>query len=263
MAAAVASADSVFAETEADVILDHINNGAQIPEVEHRRLAARLYLYRTAPPSISGLKRRVEVINQETREAIADFLLTVALADGIVDPGEVKTLERLYHLMELDRSALYSKLHNMEARPVSEQAGGSHAATVPSRGFKEGAIQLDRAKIAALRADSAKVSALLGNVFASPAHDEPEELPEAEAPENRESSLLGLDRKHSILLQVLLRRAEWNRDELEELCSDRGLMLDGAIERINEAAFNQFDKAIIEGGDPMEVNCDLLQGAMV
>jgi hypothetical protein len=39
-------------------------------------------------------------------------------------------------------------------------------------------------------------------------------------------------------------------------------MLDGAIERINEAAFGQFDNAIIEGEDPMEVNCDLLQEAM-
>ena len=263
MAAAVASADKAFEEAEASVILDHINNGLQIPEAERRRLAARLHLYRTAPPSISGLKKRIEDLSEETREAIADFLLAVALADGVVDPGEVKTLERLYQFMGLDLSSLYSKLHNMEAQPVSEQAPtGPQAVIEPSRARNKGSVRLDSAKIAALRADSAKVSVLLGNVFAGPADDEPEELPEEEVPESIAPSLLGLDPEHSGLLQVLLQRAEWSRDEFEELCSDRGLMLDGAIERINEAAFGQFDNAIIEGEDPMEVNCDLLQEAM-
>jgi hypothetical protein len=39
-------------------------------------------------------------------------------------------------------------------------------------------------------------------------------------------------------------------------------MLDGAIERINEASFDQFNNAIIEGEDPMTVNSALLQEAM-
>jgi len=36
-------------------------------------------------------------------------------------------------------------------------------------------------------------------------------------------------------------------------------MLDGALEVINEAAFDQYDEAVIEGDDPFEVNADVLQ----
>jgi hypothetical protein len=122
-------------------------------------------------------------------------------------------------------------------------------------------ISLDTAKIAALKADSAKVSVLLGNVFEAPTEDESEELAEKEVSQSVAPALLGLDLAHSGLLQVLLRRPEWSKEEIEELCSDRGLMLDGAVERINEAAFDQFDNVIIEGEDPMEVHRDLLQEA--
>ena len=155
--------------------------------------------------------------------------------------------------MGLDLSSLYSKLHKMAVQPVSEQAStGSQLAIDPIRPPNDGSIRLDPARVAALRADSAKVSVLLGNVFAGPANDEPEELPEEKVSEGGAPSLLGLDTEHSGLLHVLIQRAQWSRDEFEELCSDRGLMLDGAIERINEAAFDQFDNAIIEGEDPMD-----------
>jgi hypothetical protein len=35
-------------------------------------------------------------------------------------------------------------------------------------------------------------------------------------------------------------------------------MPDGAIERINDAAFAKFDQALIEGDDPLEVSTQLL-----
>jgi hypothetical protein len=71
-------------------------------------------------------------------------------------------------------------------------------------------------------------------------------------------SLLNLDTTHAELLAVLLGRSQWTRAEFEELCSDKSLMPDGAIERINEAAFARFDQALIEGEDPLEISSQLL-----
>jgi hypothetical protein len=59
-------------------------------------------------------------------------------------------------------------------------------------------------------------------------------------------------------LAVFLERSEWTRAEFEELCSDKGLMPDGAIETINEAAFTKFDQAVIEGEDTLEINTQLM-----
>ena len=36
------------------------------------------------------------------------------------------------------------------------------------------------------------------------------------------------------------------------------LMVDGALEKINEAAFERFDEPIVEGDDPLEINQSLI-----
>ena len=38
-----------------------------------------------------------------------------------------------------------------------------------------------------------------------------------------------------------------------------GLMLDGALEQINEAMLDHFDEMLIEGDDTIELNTDLLE----
>ena len=57
----------------------------------------------------------------------------------------------------------------------------------------------------------------------------------------------------------LLTRPEWARTELESFAKHAGLMLDGALEQINEAMLDLFDEMLIEGDDPIEINQDLLE----
>jgi hypothetical protein len=63
------------------------------------------------------------------------------------------------------------------------------------------------------------------------------------------------------LLRLLLSRPEWTRAELEDAAADLDLMLDGAMEQINEAAFEAFDESLFEGEDPISVNTKLLEKA--
>jgi hypothetical protein len=58
---------------------------------------------------------------------------------------------------------------------------------------------------------------------------------------------------------LLLSRPEWARAELEDAAADLDLMLDGAMEQINEAAFEAFDEPLFEGEDPISVNTQLLE----
>jgi hypothetical protein len=51
---------------------------------------------------------------------------------------------------------------------------------------------------------------------------------------------------------------EWSREELEAVASDMDLMLDGALEHINDMAFEHFDMPITEGEDPLEINPDIM-----
>lgn len=266
LASAVAGADGDFGEAEARLLLDHIHHGLALPGHEALRLQARLELFRRVPPSITGLKRKIESLKVKTRIAIGDFLVHVVHADGIVNPGEVRILERVYKLLGLETGELYSQLHGAVAepitvRPASETSPSYRIPTpkpdpVPGTGLK-----LDMAKVAALKEDSAKVAALLGSIFSETTAAEPipdlASDPEPPTESGTEESLLGLDPEHHGLLRALLGRPRWTRAELEEMCADRGLMVDGAIERINEAVFDRFDQPLIEGDDPLDINTDL------
>ncbi|MNW09500.1 hypothetical protein D3C71_2065080 [compost metagenome] len=68
-----------------------------------------------------------------------------------------------------------------------------------------------------------------------------------------------MDPDHSAFLRILVSRTEWARDELEAVASDMELMLDGALEQINDMAFESFDMPVTEGEDPFEINPDIME----
>ena len=126
---------------------------------------------------------------------------------------------------------------------------------------------MDPAKIAALQQDTERVSALLANIFTeaedtvtTPAVAQREPDAEAELePSSSSAGLLGLDEAHSALARMMLSRPEWSREELLDVAADLDLMLDGALERINEAAFDAHDMPLCEGDEPVVVNAEILE----
>jgi TerB-C domain len=69
----------------------------------------------------------------------------------------------------------------------------------------------------------------------------------------------GLDSAHSAFLQTLRTQTLWSREDLVRVAQQLDLLLDGALELINEAAFDRCDEALTEGEDPLEVNPNVLQ----
>ena len=72
-------------------------------------------------------------------------------------------------------------------------------------------------------------------------------------------SLIGLDDTHSNFLRLLVTRVSWTRAELEDAASKLDLMLDGAMEQVNEAALDNWDEPLTDGDDPVEINQELAQ----
>lgn len=107
-------------------------------------------------------------------------------------------------------------------------------------------ICFDQERIAQLQRETEQVSALLAQVFVDDKPAEPDEVVVEETVEDT-SSICGLDADHSAFLRVLVSRTEWARDELEAVASDMELMLDGALEQINDMAFEHFDMPVTEG----------------
>ena len=184
-------------------------------------------------------------------------MATVAQADGTVTPAEVKMLEKVYKTLGLDTKRVFTDVHAVAAGTSPQP---SIAAQPAAKGF-----QLDTAKIAALQKDSERVSALLADIFKeeSPQPTVIATVPEAAPPLDSEAAaatgLFGLDEAHSAFARMLLSRPQWTREELLDVSSDLDLMLDGALEHINEVSFDTHDIPFTEGDDPIDVNPEILE----
>jgi uncharacterized tellurite resistance protein B-like protein len=254
LASAVASTDGEFGIKEMGHLRETVLSWKHLAPSQTRRLLAHLRLLMQAPASLTTLKKKFEPLDLAVRETIAAFMATVAQSDGEVSPAEVKMLEKVYKALGVDSKKVFSDVH---AVAVGTKPTGAAVAKVEASGFK-----LDPARIAALQKDTEKVSALLANIFTEA--EEPAVAPVAEPEVEAETNeapqgLLGMDEAHTALARMLLSRPQWGRDELQDVAADLDLMLDGALEHINEAAFDAHDVAFLEGEDPVTVNPEILE----
>lgn len=264
LAVSVSAADGDVGNEERQLLLRQLEDWLHLNESARRRLRAHLRLLMTEPPGTNNLKKRIEALSMTARQAIGEFLTQVAKADDEVTPAEVKLLEKIFKMLGLETQSVYSLLHGPAGAPVTirpPDAGTSGFAIPSPPKPKEVGIELDMGRIAALHAESEKVSAILGEIFVEEStRAEPQEEPEPqEAEPEVHDSVMGLDGEHTALVRLLCTRPEWTRDELEELAQDRGTLLDGALEHINEAAFDKFDQPFCEGDDPVEINQEVVK----
>lgn len=220
-----------------------------------RLLAYSMYL-RVAPVALATIKKNSSIFDQLARVSVATFLCRVAQLGQDATPVVVKLLNKLYKILELDVTRLHGDLHAAAAGKVAAVAVASPGTSVPA---------LDVARIAALQKDTAVVSALLANIFdeehpAPAAASSQVEATPSTNPVRVESGCLGLDTSHSQLARLMLTQKEWSRSALQAHADSFGLMLDGALEHINEAAFDALDMPFVEGDDPFEINPDLPEG---
>jgi tellurite resistance protein len=258
MAASIATADGSASEQEVALIHRQIESWPQLTARQQDRLRARTAVQIAQPPTPASLKKRLEPLSAEAKVSVATLLVQTANADGFVSPAEVKMLEKLYQMLGLDPQRLYGDLHgNNVARSCNVSRTSSAAGNAPSS-LAQMPFALDTSKIEALQMETAKVSALLADVFAEEVQVAEPAQETAEA-HTGSASLLGLDEAHSTFLRLLLSRPSWTRAELSDVASDLELMLDGAIEQVNEASLDHWDEPLTDGDDPVEINQEFAQ----
>ena len=261
LASAVTVADGNISAEEVSLLLNQIDAWQHLSIAQRKRLKAHLGIQLQQPPTLASLKSRLEPLAGDEKRAIAHFLASLAQADGSVSTEEVRLLERVYKVLQLDPLSLYGDLHVSTApRAISQHFGVPLTTPEPEPIPEVGGVVLNLERIALLQLETEAVSALLAKVFM----EEPVHEPEPASPANETQSdavaiIPGLEGEHLAFLRLLLSRSQWSRSELEDTASDLELMLDGALEHINELAFEHFDMPITEGDEPVEINPDILE----
>ncbi|WP_158601927.1 TerB N-terminal domain-containing protein [Pararobbsia silviterrae] len=317
VAATLAMADGEATHPELTLMHHQIEHAMHLSPAQQQRLKARLAVQISAPQPLALLKKRLEPLSPDARHVLAAFLVQTANADGTVTPPEVRLLEKIYTMLDLDTRQLYSDLHQdaSTSSPRGARSGmpareGARDRTRDDR--TRAPLTLDADRIAALQAETAHVSALLAQVFAqdaddldtpalddapdtfvdthaaiadstasvssaaastddldtsdavatSRAPDAPDTLEAADAPASIDAGSadrLGLDDAHLTFLRLLVTRPRWSREDLANAAADLDLLLDGAIEQVNEASLDHWDAPLTDGDDPVEINQELAQ----
>lgn len=132
--------------------------------------------------------------------------------------------------------------------PAAEPPGG------PSLSIA--GLMLDSSKIIAIERETREAADLLRPVFAEANETEPK--PKSLAGDG--VRFPGLDPEHALLVEVLSAAevGHWSRADFEARARKLGLMPDGAIETINEWAFDNFGEPLIEDGAPLTINLGLI-----
>ncbi|MBF0263034.1 MAG: Tellurite resistance protein TerB, partial [Magnetococcales bacterium] len=283
LACLVALADDIERLTAPTLtrLTEQIDSWAHLSAGQRQRLRAHMRLSLTQPPKLTTLKKRLQPMPLDARHTVAKFLAHLAEADGIITPGEVKQLERIYQALQLDGQMLYADLHGASAQRAPKKRS---AYSVPAKGAipaaRDGSLELDPshgnpadarqsirqetdpsgvrldfARIAQLRQETEEVTTLLAELFSGEKAEvrpvvHPEPTPE---PEPVEQPLFGLSPEHAAFLRQLVMRSTWSRQELSELATDMELMLDGTLELLNDVILQRFELDLYEGEDPVEI----------
>lgn len=271
LAAIVAAADGNISVEEERHLEAHLEQAMHMSDGESTRLRAHLQWLLAEQPGMAGLKKRIAEVPTAGRARIAEFAVTVAGADGRIDPDEIKVLRKIYSTLELDPEDVYRDIHALAGKPpavepVTVRLGTpSHAGyAIPSRSQSdvtataaEVGFELDMSIVSARLRDTAEVESLLSGIFA----EEEQAPPEVEAASHstgQADTVAGLDLPHTSLLRALQGTSQLERQRLEALAEANGLLPDGAIEVLNETAFETCDGPLLEGDDPIEIDTDVL-----
>lgn len=252
MASSVAAADGSFSEAEHELLRRQVQGWSHLTAHHRHRLLAHLRLLSKEPMSLAALKQQLDPLSQPERESIASFMAMVAQSDGTVSPAEVKLLEKLYKALGIDGKKVFSDLHAAAAGAVAIER------------IEQNGLVLDPARVAALQQDTQRVSALLSAIFtetedSTPADTEPPEREPMVDEDSTQAGVLGLDDAHSAFARLLLSRPQWTRAELVDAADDLDLMLDGALEQLNEAAYRTHDIPFTDGDDPLTIDAEIVE----
>lgn len=247
LAVMIAKCDSTFHEKEKVLINKTIDEDSSISLSERSSLNAYFIWSMNSSVNTAGLKQQIESMDETNKITFRKILVQIALADGKIEATEIKQLEKLYTMLGIDKSLIPSDLHQYTTQKTIS----------PQKQPTEGNITsfiLDDSILAQYEAETKEVHTLLGSIFVE------ENIPEEKIePMTLGSSLtISLDKQHRVLFETLIDKEKWLREDIETICQKLNLMIDGALETINDWAYEIADAPVLEDDGDIYVDQEIV-----
>ncbi|MFC3022690.1 TerB N-terminal domain-containing protein [Vibrio zhugei] len=247
LGAMVATIDGNVDHHEKIALQTLINHDDKLSPSEKNSLNAYLTWRLNSPVNNAGLKARIEKLGVSQVELLKKFLLSIALADGKIDASEIKQIEKLYTSLGLDKSLVTSDIHAFASskQPIS--------ATSKDASIDKSAFQLDEGILAMHESDTIDAKSMLESIFSVDEEAELEVSPTADVNDE------GLDSPYNELFETLIAKESWSRKEVHELCSKLNIMVDAALETINDWAYDKVDAPVLDDDGDIYVDLEIVE----
>jgi tellurite resistance protein len=262
LGALMAHADGHVSEQERQNLVAQVDSAPSLSMAEVTRLKANLRWSLHLGPKLGDLRTRLKNAPSELTSDLAKMAVTVAAADGTIAPDEIKALQKIYKALGLNEAALYTDLHSQAAQTKQVARGAQEPVTVRARpaektGFAvppkptETAPQpnfgVNQDRVDAIRAETARASAVLHKIFGTDDESEDPVIDPVDATDNGVGDPLKLlDAEHRILAVKLASADSWTAERFNVMAKELGLMPNGALETLNEWAFEHWDEPYMD-----------------
>lgn len=252
-------------DNDGGILKQIITDNSDLTRTEKLSLQAYMVWRLQAKPSTIGLKAALSKLSDDQKTRAAHLLVRIVPTAGDIGPGQIRQLEKLYTMLGLDKALVAADIHAQSVRRGTSESGKANIEDGKSimdanRNRRNERRGLDRALLDMHEKETEDVQDVLHAIFGDekPAVTSVPVPAESSEQADRQKPLTGLDSNHRQLYQTLITREEWPMDEIRQLCSRLGLMAEGALETINDWAFDILDAPLIENGSTVFVDLELV-----
>lgn len=250
LGAMVANADKLD-DSEYIVLRELVDHDTSLSPTEKSSLQAFLTWQLNTQTNMNGMKAKLDGLKANQKMLISRFIISIALADGVIDASEIKQIEKIYTLLGFDKSLVTNDIHNLATEKVKPRTTQKVPQTDELK--KGGSFNLDMAVLSLHENETGDVKSLLNDIF--------KEQDDVELPQEIEisSDMSSLETNHQALYLQLTEKEKWSREEVLKLCADLGLMIDGAIETINDWSFGEVDAPVLDESGDIFVDLEIVE----
>lgn len=268
----IAQADGHTDEEELRHVTQHIESSFQLSEPERRRIDALRAVLLVSGADLGPIAQKLQsTLPMESRQSVGRLLVAIAAFDGIIDKSEESALRKCYRALGLSPDLLERTIADLAPDSRSDlvtvqgggvpRGGGERLPPPPTTGLK-----LDRAAISAIMAETKDVAIMLARAMEVEEEDDlavavaeapapPPLIVTADVPRSADGIIAESGNspqgRYGAFYRELIERERWSTAEADELARRHGLMLAGAVETINDWAFDALGGPVLDdaGGE--------------
>ena len=255
----IALEDNELLPIEISYIENYIKKEFNLSPSERYRLQMRgeLLVHTKEINTNETIKKLIKILDDSGKETIAKYIISVAIADGIVKDSELKILQKIFRQLGLSEDYLNSTLSDLinsaddvvivEKGTSTKKKGSKIPANIELDDKLE--LKLDTEKLEKIKINTSEIHNVLQEIFAEEQAEilksEPIEVDNSEEDDDKTEIKNDLQN----IVNIIIEKENWTRNELLNVIQNKGMMLSSAIDEINEWSNEEFGDFLVEEDD--------------